>query len=79
MSREDWKSRDNNAKSKSTIFVPLFSTLLKGYATSSLITRFISQDVSINPEIWYLPDCNHKYQHRAACTAKARAGNSFSP
>jgi len=27
---------------------------------SSFIMRFISQDVSINPEIWYLPDYNQR-------------------
>lgn len=36
----------------------------------SFITQFISQNVSINPEIWYLPGCN---QRRAACSAEAQA------
>lgn len=48
--------------SASTVSALLFSTPPKEMATSSFIMRFISQDVNINPEIWYLPDCN---QHSA--------------
>lgn len=64
------RDKNNTILLASSISASLFFHSTKGYATSSFITRFISQDVSINPEIWYLPGCN---QRRAACTAKAQA------
>lgn len=38
---------------------------------SSFIMQFISQDVSINPEIWYLPDYNQRRvrMHRESAQA----------
>lgn len=64
MSKENWKSRDHNS-SKNHLCALVFHSHER-YATSSFITQFISQDVSINLEIWYLPGCN---QHRTVCIA----------
>lgn len=71
MSKKNWKSRETTILCGKYHLRALVFHSHERYATSSFITQFIFQDVSINLEIWYLPGC------RTACTVKTQAKSRF--